>query len=144
MFADKASHGRRSSNPRSISTLLRDYSPPTPSTLWRRKKTNFLMDYSLYKNPSVMLSSMNLSLCGSLSLSLSLSLYEEVLVRMEKKKYPIGSEHYTLYMEVGQGVSASVHRAVCKPFNEDVAIQILDFERDNCDLVPNSMLFFIF
>nr|XP_048317962.1 STE20/SPS1-related proline-alanine-rich protein kinase isoform X2 [Ziziphus jujuba var. spinosa] len=53
---------------------------------------------------------------------------------MEKKKYPIGPEHYTLYEEVGQGVSASVHRALCKPFNEIVAIKILDFERDNCDL----------
>ncbi|KAK9922881.1 hypothetical protein M0R45_031320 [Rubus argutus] len=53
---------------------------------------------------------------------------------MEKKKYPIGPEHYTLYEEVGQGVSASVHRALCMPFNEVVAIKILDFERDNCDL----------
>ncbi|KAL6141152.1 hypothetical protein ACLB2K_059443 [Fragaria x ananassa] len=53
---------------------------------------------------------------------------------MEKKKYPIGPEHYKLYEEVGQGVSASVHRALCKPFNEVVAIKILDFERDNCDL----------
>uniref|UniRef100_A0A2N9GMS7 Protein kinase domain-containing protein n=1 Tax=Fagus sylvatica TaxID=28930 RepID=A0A2N9GMS7_FAGSY len=53
---------------------------------------------------------------------------------MEKKKYPIGPEHYTLYEEVGQGVSASVQRALCKPFNEVVAIKILDFERDNCDL----------
>lgn len=53
----------------------------------------------------------------------------------EKKKYPIGPEHYILYEEVGQGVSASVHRALCKPFEEVVAIKILDFERDNCDLV---------
>ncbi|XAR50436.1 Non-specific serine/threonine protein kinase [Bertholletia excelsa] len=53
---------------------------------------------------------------------------------MEKRKYPIGPEHYTLYEEVGQGVSASVHRALCVPFNEVVAIKILDFERDNCDL----------
>lgn len=52
----------------------------------------------------------------------------------EKKKYPIGSENYTLYEEIGQGVSASVHRALCIPFNEIVAIKILDFERDNCDL----------
>ncbi|RXH68793.1 hypothetical protein DVH24_031126 [Malus domestica] len=52
----------------------------------------------------------------------------------EKKKYPIGPEHYILYEEVGQGVSASVHRALCKPFEEVVAIKILDFERDNCDL----------
>ncbi|XVF25323.1 hypothetical protein REPUB_Repub13aG0203600 [Reevesia pubescens] len=53
---------------------------------------------------------------------------------MEKKKYPIGPEYYILHEEVGQGVSASVFRAVCIPFNEVVAIKILDFERDNCDL----------
>ncbi|XP_010532051.1 PREDICTED: STE20/SPS1-related proline-alanine-rich protein kinase-like isoform X2 [Tarenaya hassleriana] len=53
---------------------------------------------------------------------------------MDKKKYPIGPEHYTLYESVGQGVSASVHRALCIPFNEIVAVKILDFERDNCDL----------
>ncbi|KAK9280799.1 hypothetical protein L1049_003688 [Liquidambar formosana] len=53
---------------------------------------------------------------------------------MEKKKYPIGAEHYTLYEEVGQGVSASVHRALCLSFDEIVAIKILDFERDNSDL----------
>ncbi|OIT04476.1 PREDICTED: STE20/SPS1-related proline-alanine-rich protein kinase isoform X1 [Nicotiana attenuata] len=53
---------------------------------------------------------------------------------MDKKKYPIGPEHYTLYEEVGQGVSASVHRALCNPLNEVVAIKILDFERDNSDL----------
>ncbi|KAL3512010.1 hypothetical protein ACH5RR_024727 [Cinchona calisaya] len=53
---------------------------------------------------------------------------------MEKKKYPIGVENYTLYEEVGNGVSASVHRALCIPLDEIVAIKILDFERDNCDL----------
>ncbi|GAV78078.1 Pkinase domain-containing protein [Cephalotus follicularis] len=53
---------------------------------------------------------------------------------MDKKKYPIGPEFYTLYEEVGQGVSASVHRALCIPLNEVVAIKILDFERDNTDL----------
>ncbi|CAH9112877.1 unnamed protein product [Cuscuta epithymum] len=53
---------------------------------------------------------------------------------MDKKKYPIGPEHYTLYEEVGNGGSASVSRALCEPLNEIVAIKILDFERDNCDL----------
>ncbi|XP_024006717.1 serine/threonine-protein kinase OSR1 isoform X2 [Eutrema salsugineum] len=53
---------------------------------------------------------------------------------MEKKKYPIGPEYYTLYEVIGQGVSALVHRALCIPFDEVVAIKILDFERDNCDL----------
>lgn len=49
--------------------------------------------------------------------------------------YPIGSEHYTVYEEIGQGVSALVHRSLCIPLNEIVAIKILDFERDKCDLV---------
>ncbi|KAG8379593.1 hypothetical protein BUALT_Bualt07G0105000 [Buddleja alternifolia] len=52
----------------------------------------------------------------------------------EKKKYPIGAEHYTLYEEVGTGVSAAVHRALCNALNEIVAVKILDFERTNCDL----------
>ncbi|WOH05496.1 hypothetical protein DCAR_0624913 [Daucus carota subsp. sativus] len=53
---------------------------------------------------------------------------------MEKKKFPIGPQHYTLYEEIGQGVSASVFRALCVTHNQVVAIKILDFERDNCDL----------
>ncbi|XP_011073240.1 serine/threonine-protein kinase BLUS1 isoform X2 [Sesamum indicum] len=52
----------------------------------------------------------------------------------ERKKYPIGAEHYTMYEEVGTGVSASVHRALCNPLNEIVAVKILDFERNNSDL----------
>lgn len=62
---------------------------------------------------------------------------------MEKKKYPIGPESYKLYEEVGSGVSASVHRALCLPLNEVVAIKILDFERDNCDLVLSLSLSFL-
>ncbi|KAK9066034.1 hypothetical protein SSX86_015436 [Deinandra increscens subsp. villosa] len=53
---------------------------------------------------------------------------------MEKRKYPVGAEHYELYEEVGQGVSASVFRAMCIPNSEIVAIKILDFERGNSDL----------
>lgn len=53
----------------------------------------------------------------------------------EKKKYPIGAEHYLLFEEIGNGASASVHRALCNTLNEIVAIKILDFERANCDLV---------
>lgn len=59
----------------------------------------------------------------------------------EKKKYPIGADNYELLEEIGQGVSAHVHRARCIPLNEIVAIKVLDFERENCDLV-NSLLFF--
>ncbi|KAD5507750.1 hypothetical protein E3N88_15453 [Mikania micrantha] len=50
------------------------------------------------------------------------------------KKYPIGAEHYVLYEEIGQGVSASVFRAKCLDNDEIVAIKVLDFERGNCDL----------
>lgn len=53
----------------------------------------------------------------------------------EKKKFPIGPEYYTLYEEVGEGVSALVYRALCIDNNEIVAIKILDFERCNSDLV---------
>ncbi|KAK9069841.1 hypothetical protein SSX86_010237 [Deinandra increscens subsp. villosa] len=53
---------------------------------------------------------------------------------MEKKKYPVGAEHYVLYEEVGQGVTASVFRAMCIPNNEIVAIKVLDFERGSIDL----------
>lgn len=54
---------------------------------------------------------------------------------MEKKKYPVGAEHYVLYEEIGQGVSASVFRALCIPNNEIVAIKVLDLERATSDLV---------
>lgn len=50
---------------------------------------------------------------------------------MYKKKYLIGAEHYTLYEEIGRGVSASVHRALCIPFDEIVAVKILNFECNN-------------
>ncbi|MCL7023360.1 hypothetical protein MKW94_006546 [Papaver nudicaule] len=57
---------------------------------------------------------------------------------MERKKYPIGNEHYEIYEEVGQGVSASVYRAICIPNHEIVAIKIIDFERHNSDLASIS------
>ncbi|MCL7033266.1 hypothetical protein MKW94_030300, partial [Papaver nudicaule] len=57
---------------------------------------------------------------------------------MERKKYSIGNEHYEIYEEVGQGVSASVYRAICIPNNEIVAIKIIDFERHNSDLASIS------
>ncbi|KAJ4792669.1 Protein kinase superfamily protein [Rhynchospora pubera] len=53
---------------------------------------------------------------------------------VERKKYPIKAEDYELYEEVGHGVSAAVHRALCITLQEVVAIKVLDFERDNSDL----------
>ncbi|XP_026454750.1 serine/threonine-protein kinase pakF-like isoform X3 [Papaver somniferum] len=69
---------------------------------------------------------------------LVLSLSRECVEIMERRKYPIGNEHYELYEEVGQGVSASVYRAICIPNNEIVAIKIIDFERHNSDLANIS------
>ncbi|GJU29226.1 serine/threonine-protein kinase OSR1-like protein isoform X1 [Tanacetum coccineum] len=57
------------------------------------------------------------------------------LERTEKKKtYSTNVDDYVLYEEVGQGVSASVYRAMCIPNNEIVAIKVLDFERGSSDL----------
>ncbi|CAM0943526.1 unnamed protein product [Alopecurus aequalis] len=52
----------------------------------------------------------------------------------ERRKYPILAEDYELYEEIGQGVSAIVYRALCRPLNEIVAVKVLDFERTNSDL----------
>lgn len=53
---------------------------------------------------------------------------------MLEKKYPVDAKDYKLYEEVGEGVSATVYRALCIPFNEVVAIKVLDLERCNNDL----------
>ncbi|AQK55897.1 Protein kinase superfamily protein [Zea mays] len=52
----------------------------------------------------------------------------------ERRKYPIHMEDYELYEEIGQGVSAIVYRALCKPLDEIVAVKVVDFERTNSDL----------
>ncbi|XP_030530883.1 STE20-like serine/threonine-protein kinase isoform X3 [Rhodamnia argentea] len=51
-----------------------------------------------------------------------------------EKKYPVNAKDYKLYEEVGEGVSATVYRALCIPFNEIVAVKVLDLERCNNDL----------
>ncbi|KAI3748085.1 hypothetical protein L6452_10944 [Arctium lappa] len=51
-----------------------------------------------------------------------------------KKKFPVNAKDYKLYEEVGEGVSASVYRALCVPLNEIVAIKVLDLEKCNNDL----------
>lgn len=52
-----------------------------------------------------------------------------------EKRFPLSAEDYKLYEEVGEGVSASVYRALCVPLNEIVAIKVLDLEKCNNDLV---------
>lgn len=50
-----------------------------------------------------------------------------------EKKFPLEAKHYKLYEEVGEGVSATVYRALCIPLNEVVAIKVLDLEKCNND-----------
>ncbi|XP_019442560.1 PREDICTED: serine/threonine-protein kinase BLUS1-like isoform X1 [Lupinus angustifolius] len=51
-----------------------------------------------------------------------------------EKRFPLHAKDYELYEEVGEGVSASVYRALCIPLNETVAIKVLDLEKCNNDL----------
>ncbi|XP_056169798.1 serine/threonine-protein kinase BLUS1 isoform X2 [Syzygium oleosum] len=50
------------------------------------------------------------------------------------KKFPLNAKDYKLFEEVGEGVSATVYRALCSPLNERVAIKVLDLEKCNNDL----------
>lgn len=55
------------------------------------------------------------------------------------KKFPLDAKDYELFEEVGEGVSATVYRALCIPLNEIVAIKVLDLEKCNSDLVCNLL-----
>ena len=61
-----------------------------------------------------------------------------------EKKFPLDAKDYKLYEEVGEGVSASVYRALCVPFNEIVAIKVLDLEKCNNDLVSSLVVNLVF
>lgn len=63
--------------------------------------------------------------------------------QMEKRKYPYGASDYKLFEEVGQGVTATVYRAHCIPYNETVAIKSLDLEKCNTNLVMYSDVLFV-
>lgn len=53
----------------------------------------------------------------------------------ERKGYPVTAAEYKLLEEIGHGVSATVYRAICLPYNEVVGIKSLDLERCNSNLV---------
>ncbi|KAK1423278.1 hypothetical protein QVD17_18576 [Tagetes erecta] len=55
-------------------------------------------------------------------------------MEVPKQKLPVNADDYKLYEEVGEGVSASVYRALCVPLNMIVAIKVLDLEKCNNDL----------
>ena len=57
------------------------------------------------------------------------------MAHASEKKFPVSSKDYKLYEEVGEGVSATVYRALCIPLDEIVAIKVLDLEKCNNDLV---------
>lgn len=57
-----------------------------------------------------------------------------MMEKLSEKKFPVNAKDYTLYEEVGDGVSATVYRALCIPLNEIVAIKVLDLEKCNNDL----------
>ncbi|KAM0913224.1 hypothetical protein ACQ4PT_012288 [Festuca glaucescens] len=48
--------------------------------------------------------------------------------------FPTDPKEYKLYEEVGEGVSATVFRALCVPLNTFVAIKVLDLEKCSSDL----------
>jgi hypothetical protein len=51
--------------------------------------------------------------------------------------FPTDPKEYKLYEEVGEGVSATVYRALCVPLNTFVAIKVLDLEKCSGDLVSS-------
>lgn len=57
------------------------------------------------------------------------------MAQVSEKRFPLNAKDYRLYEEVGEGVSATVYRALCVPLNKIVAIKVLDLEKCNNDLV---------
>lgn len=51
-----------------------------------------------------------------------------------KGPYPVTATQYQVLEEVGHGLGATVHRAICLPFNEVVAIKKLDLESRNVNV----------
>lgn len=62
------------------------------------------------------------------------------MAQTSAKKYPLNAKDYELYEEIGEGVSATVYRALCIPFDEIVAIKVLDLEKCSSDLVCHHLL----
>ncbi|PIA40555.1 hypothetical protein AQUCO_02500337v1 [Aquilegia coerulea] len=58
---------------------------------------------------------------------------------LSEKSFPLNSKDYEVYEEVGEGVSATVFRALCIPLNTVVAVKVLDLEKCNSDSVLASI-----
>ncbi|KAK3132372.1 hypothetical protein QOZ80_6AG0520340 [Eleusine coracana subsp. coracana] len=50
------------------------------------------------------------------------------------RRFPVDPNEYKLYEEIGEGVSATVYRALCVPLDVVVAIKVLDLEKCSNDL----------
>lgn len=67
------------------------------------------------------------------------------------RRFPTNPNEYKLCEEIGEGVSATVYRALCVPVDIMVAIKVLDLEKCNNDLVSyvlcqisfNSVILFV-
>ncbi|PIA40219.1 hypothetical protein AQUCO_02500132v1 [Aquilegia coerulea] len=55
------------------------------------------------------------------------------------KNYPLGPGFYKLLEEIGKGATATVYKALCIPFQEIVAIKILDFEHDDPGFIAHEV-----
>jgi serine/threonine protein kinase len=53
---------------------------------------------------------------------------------LPKKDYPSSAEGYKIICEIGHGGSATVFKAVCLPYDETVAVKILDIEKIQGDI----------
>ncbi|EYU44753.1 hypothetical protein MIMGU_mgv11b021090mg, partial [Erythranthe guttata] len=62
------------------------------------------------------------------------SIVIKIMEQTTEKKFPLNAKDYKLYEEVGEGVSATVYRALCIPLDVIVAIKVLDLEKCNNDL----------
>ncbi|KAL6592722.1 hypothetical protein ACP70R_049397 [Stipagrostis hirtigluma subsp. patula] len=54
------------------------------------------------------------------------------------RRFPADPNEYKLCEEIGEGVSATVYRALCVPLDVVVAIKVLDLEKCNNDLVGSG------
>ncbi|TVU11279.1 hypothetical protein EJB05_44854 [Eragrostis curvula] len=51
-----------------------------------------------------------------------------------RRRFPVDPNEYKLYEEIGEGVSATVYRALCVSLDDEVAIKVLDLEKCGSDL----------
>ncbi|KIY98276.1 hypothetical protein MNEG_9683 [Monoraphidium neglectum] len=66
--------------------------------------------------------------------SISRKAIKEINASVEHKEWPATAADYELLEDCGRGVSATVHRAICKKTKEVCAVKKLNLESINCNL----------